>query len=360
MTENAGIFHQQDIKTENQRNVFKDKKSLYGQKNERRKTRFSYNLHNFAVSKPYHIRLSVMTEKPCVVTIGYFDGVHCGHRYLLAQVKDEAKRHGMVSAVVTFHNHPLTVVQPGFEPLLISSPEEKEQLLKETGLERVEMLHFSHEMSQMSSEDFMVKVLREKMNAKRLVMGYDNRIGHDRLTFDELVALGRKHGIEVVKSEEYKSENQIRFSSSQIRRFLLEGEIENASYALGRHYCISGEVVGGFKIGRSIGYPTANVKPICKNKLIPRTGVYAVKVYIDDRRFNGMMNIGLRPTFHQGNAQTLEANIFDFSRDIYNENVTIEFIHYVREEMEFKGIEQLKEQIQRDEATCRNLLAKLP
>lgn len=298
-----------------------------------------------------------MTDQPCVVTIGFFDGVHRGHQYILSQVREEARQCGMTSAVITFFNHPLTVVRPGFEPLLLSSSEEKLQLIKNTGIENVEMLHFTYEMSQMSSEMFMVEVLKDKMNTRKLILGYDNHIGHDQLPFNELMAVGKRHGIEVILAKEHIQDPSTRFSSSVIRKALIEGDIERANYVLGRYYSISGKVVDGFHNGRIIGYPTANISSDCKGKLIPHTGVYAVRIHLGELILNGMMNIGHRPTFHNGKEQTLEVNIFDFNADIYSERITVEFVHYIREEREFSDVEELKAQIKKDETQCRKLLA---
>ena len=300
-----------------------------------------------------------MNVRPCVVTIGFFDGVHRGHQYILAQVKNEAIRSGLMSAAVTFSNHPLTIVQPGFDPLLLSSPEEKMQLLKNTGIERVEMLQFTHEMSQLPAKAFMQQILVGTMNARKLIIGYDNRIGHDRLTFEGLVEVGKECGIEVIKAEEYKGEETIKFSSSVIRKALIDGDIEKANLVLGRHYSISGTVVDGFRNGRTIGFPTANIRTNDQGKLIPKVGVYAVKVLLGNDCLNGMMNIGRRPTFHNGKQQTLEVNIFDFSADIYSKDLTIAFVHFIREEREFKSIDELKAQIEKDEQKCRTLLSPI-
>ena len=194
------------------------------------------------------------------------------------------------------------------------------------------------------------------MNARKLIIGYDNRIGHDRLTFDGLVEVGKECGIEVIKAEEYKGEETIKFSSSVIRKALIDGDIEKANLVLGRHYSISGTVVDGFRNGRTIGFPTANIKTNDQGKLIPKVGVYAVKVLLGKDCLNGMMNIGRRPTFHNGKQRTLEVNIFDFSADIYNKDITIAFVHFIREEREFKSIDELKAQIEKDEQKCRTLL----
>lgn len=301
-----------------------------------------------------------MNDRLCVATIGFFDGVHRGHQFILAQVKEEAERCGMTSAVVTFSNHPLTVVRPGFEPLLLSSPEEKKQLIMNTGIDRVEMLHFSQEMSMLSAEAFMIQVLKERLNGRKLIIGYDNRIGHDRLEFNGLVTVGRKIGIEVIQAKEYKEEAATKFSSSVIRQALQEGDIKTANQVLGRNYSISGKVVDGFHNGRSIGFPTANIQTEEKGKLIPAGGVYAVRIRLKDKWFKGMMNIGHRPTFHNGERQTVEVNIFDFCADIYNEDITVEFMHYIRAEREYGNVEELKRQIMHDEAQCRYLLSNDP
>ncbi len=306
-------------------------------------------------------------RRACAATIGFFDGVHRGHRFLISKVADEAHRRNLASVLITFSNHPLTVVKDSFRPLLITTAEEKELLLSATGADMTVVLDFTPELALMTAKDFIFNVLRDQLDVKVLVIGYDHHFGHNRdESFDDYVRYGHEAGITVLKAEELTDRKScLTVSSSIIRRLLLDGEIETANKFLGYDFFIEGIVVGGFHIGRTIGYPTANIQVLSSEKLIPGNGVYAVRVVVKPageqskensdfhRSFLGMMNIGCRPTFANGDNRTIEVHLLDFSGDIYLEHLHIDFIAFIRKEHKFESVEQLQEQLRKDEQLCR-------
>lgn len=281
-----------------------------------------------------------------VATIGFFDGVHIGHQYLLRRVIDASKECGMASMAITFDRHPRTVTDAGFHPTLLSSLDEKLELIAATGIDHCVILPFTEEMALLSAYDFMDRILKRRLNAGRLFMGYDNRFGHNRSdTFDDYMRYGAELGIDVIRNDALET-GGIKVSSSAVRRLISEGDMEKAAECLGRPYCITGIVVGGYKKGRKMGFPTANIEIGDSMRLIPATGVYAVKVKIDKCRdvMPGMLNIGYRPTFG-GNRMSIEVNIFDYEGDLYGKLLTVEFYHRIRDERKFDSIEQLVEQL---------------
>lgn len=280
------------------------------------------------------------------VTIGFFDGVHLGHQYLLTTLCSQAHERGLQSCVVTFTQHPRQVLCPDWTPSLLTTADEKLQLLKATGVDRIEMLTFTPEMAMLSARQFMEQVLRDQLDTRLLLIGYDNRFGHNRTeTFNDYVAYGRDLGIEVIAATQ--SKNQA--SSSIIRQLLSEGCVADAAQLLGRHYCLTATVVGGFRVGRQLGFPTANLSPLSAEKLIPARGVYAVRVGIDGELPTqpAMMNIGTRPTF-SGHDVTLEVHLLHFSGQLYGHELTVQFVQRLREERRFDSPEQLTEQLAKD------------
>ena len=289
------------------------------------------------------------SQAPCVATIGFFDGVHRGHKFLIKSVIDSAAEHGLQSAVITFDRHPRLVLHKEFQPRLLTTADEKLRLLAATGVNRCEMLHFDEQMAALPAYDFMKTVLRERLNVRRLITGYDNRFGHNRAEgFDDYVRYGLELGMEVERAEAFVL-NGVNVSSSVVRSFLSAGETDMAAMCLGYHYKISGTVVGGYREGRKLGFPTANIDVDDKLKLVPEAGVYAVRVRIGDEPglLDGMMNIGTRPTF-DGTSTTLEVNIFGFSGDIYGRRITVEFHRRLREERKFGSIRKLIQQLETD------------
>lgn len=287
--------------------------------------------------------------KPLVATIGFFDGVHRGHQFLIKQVCDEAKASGMESAVITFDEHPRKVLHQDYQPRLLSTLEEKLILLSRTGIDNAVVLHFDREMAGLSAHDFMEKVLRDRLNVKKLIIGYDNRFGHNRAEgFDDYVRMGHEMGIEVIQSQAFSLDG-VNVSSSYIRKLIEKGELELANKCLGYPYAIYGKVVSGYQVGRKLGFPTANLDLSGSGQLVPANGVYGVKVRLQDsmQYRRGMMNIGTRPTFN-GKNLSIEAYIFDFSDDIYGQTLVAAFIHRIRDEHKFDSAEELAEQMRND------------
>jgi len=281
-----------------------------------------------------------------VATIGFFDGVHKGHQFLLRQVTEEASRRDAIPVVVTFANHPRTVVVKGTKLQLLTTCMEKEELLHEFGIKEVNILEFTDELARQSAYEFMRYTLHEMIGVDVLVIGYDHRFGHNRSEgFNEYVRYGKEIGIEVVQAKAFR-ENYITVSSSLIRDELLQGRVADIPQYLGYNYFIEGVVVNGFQVGRKIGYPTANIL-VDEDKLIPCDGVYAVKAMVGDKQYGGMLNIGCRPTFDNG-KRSIEVNLFDFDADIYSEHIRIYFIDFLRHEQKFSTVEAFITQLAKD------------
>ncbi|MBQ4588289.1 MAG: bifunctional riboflavin kinase/FAD synthetase [Bacteroidaceae bacterium] len=294
-------------------------------------------------------------QSPTVATIGFFDGVHLGHRFLIQQVKVAATQTGWQSSIITFPVHPRQVIQSDFQPQLLSSPEEKIELLASTGVDNCILLPFTRELSQLTAYEFM-QLLYDKYKVRMLVIGYDHRFGHNRAeTFEDYCRYGRELGIHIMQASAYTQE-QDKVSSSAIRRALQTGDIRNATKFLGYHYYLEGTVVDGYKVGRKIGFPTANLRVDFPNKLIPSIGVYAVYVYVNGEKHKGMLNIGYRPTINNGTDLSIEVHILDFQGDIYHQKMRIEFIDFLRPEEKFNSVDELILQMQKDkEDTIRVL-----
>lgn len=297
------------------------------------------------------------TVKPCVATIGFFDGVHRGHRFLIEQVKELAAERKLSSTLITFPVHPRKAMQADYQPKLLSTPEEKEELLLQAGVDRCLILPFTYELSRLSACEFMRDVLQKQLNVRVLVIGYDHRFGHNRSEgFEDYCRYGEEIGMEVVKARAYVT-NGVSISSSVIRAFLSEGEIHLANKCLGYRYFLEGTIVDGYKVGRTIGFPTANLSVSNPDKLIPANGVYAVKVYLEGHEYKGMLNIGHRPTLDNGAQRSIEVHILHFSSDIYQKTMRIEFVDRVRDEKKFRRVEELVAQLGRDAELVDRLLA---
>lgn len=304
----------------------------------------------------------VERQTPCVATIGFFDGVHKGHRFLINKVMETASQMGMASMAVTFAVHPRQVICPDWHPQLLSTFDEKISLLAQTGIDQLVALPFDVGIARLPARDFMADVLLHQLGVRVLVMGYDNRFGHrtaDRSeSFEDYVRYGRELGITVQLCNPYDVD-EIRISSSQVRHFLLEGDMEQATRCLGRPYELTGEVIRGEHIGTQLGFPTANLQPACTDKLIPAPGAYAVKIRVGDSQesLHGMMNIGRRPTF-DGTHLTLEAHILHFNANLYGQQMTVSFIHRLRSEMKFDSHEALAIQLAADARQSEDILNK--
>ena len=296
---------------------------------------------------------------PAVATIGFFDGVHGGHRFLIRQVREAAALRGLASAVITFPEHPRAVMHPDFHPELLSTCNEKLELLAQTGIDRCVLLDFTPELAALSARQFM-EMLHGQYAIRALVIGYDHRFGHGRSEgFDDYVRYGNELGMEVLPAEAYHlpaSDCPLPVCSSSVRRLLREGDVASAARYLGYPYFLNGIVVGGFRMGRRIGYPTANLQVNDECKIIPARGVYAVRVEVDGCIYGGMLNIGCRPTFDNGANTTIEAHIFDFKSDIYNHSLRLFFVQRIRSERKFASVEELVAQLHQDAETARGML----
>lgn len=288
-------------------------------------------------------------------TIGVFDGVHRGHRFLIERLKTEARQRGLGTMVITFARHPRQVLCPDWRPQLLTTPGEKEVLLRQTGVDRVVMLPFDQQMAQLSARQFMEQVLHKQLGVLLLLTGYDNHFGHrsERAAgaegFADYVAYGRELGMEVVGGQPLR-EGDVCFSSSLVRRLVSEGDVTAAAHCLGRPYELSGQVVHGEQIGRELGFPTANLQPADDCKLLPLAGVYAVWVSIGgscEKKLRGMMNIGHRPTF-DGHRTTLEVHILDYSNNLYGQDISVAFVRRLRDERHFDTREALVAQMGKD------------
>ena len=292
---------------------------------------------------------------PSVATIGFFDGVHLGHRHLINQVKMAASLNGWCSSIITFPVHPRQVIQSDYQPSLLSSPEEKIELLASTGIDNCILLPFTRELSQLTAWEFM-QLLYDQYKVRMLVIGYDHRFGHNRAeTFEDYCRYGRELGIHIMQATAYTQE-QDKVSSSVIRRALLSGEVFTATKYLGYPYFMQGTIVSGYQVGRKIGFPTANLQVDFPNKLIPTIGVYAVRVSVNGQSYRGMLNIGHRPTLNNGTDLSIEVHILDFEGDIYHQPMRIEFVDFLRPEAKFNSVDELTLQIQKDKEAAIKIL----
>lgn len=300
----------------------------------------------------------LLKGKRLAATIGFFDGVHLGHRFLIDELKEVAQARHLPSAVITFPEHPRAVLQSDYQPKLLNSFEEKLDLLASTGVDYCIVLDFTVELSRLTAQEFISNILADNFHVGALLIGYDHRFGRDRKDgFEQYVAYGAACGMEVIKASPY-DEGRTAVSSSEIRSLLANCRVEEAERLLTYPYQLRGTIVNGYKVGRKLGFPTANIQVDEPFKIIPGIGVYAVWVYLKDERYKGMLYIGDRPTLENGNNITLEVNILDFSGDIYNNEITVAFIYYVREDVKFGSLNELKEQLGRDRETVDKLLTE--
>ena len=291
-----------------------------------------------------------------VATIGFFDGVHRGHRFLIDRVIEEAQRSGMSSAVITFDRYPREVLQTDYQPDLLSTLDEKLLLLSKTHVDNTVVLHFDASLAALTAHDFMRDVLQGQLKVRKLIIGYDNRFGHNRSEgFDDYVRYGKELGIEVIRAEAFLPDD-VRVSSSVIRTCLREGRVEEANRLLGYDYTIESRIVSGYQNGRKMGFPTANLDVTRCQQLLPASGVYAVLVRLKDSVGwkRGMMNIGHRPTFN-GRTTSMEVNLFNFSGDLYGQELLVSFISKIRDERKFDSIDALAEQLQHDKVQINKL-----
>ncbi len=294
-----------------------------------------------------------------VVTIGSFDGVHIGHQKIIERLISIAKKRNGESVLMTFWPHPRHVLNPEDKSLkILTTFYEKATLLEQSGIDHLIKIPFTAEFSQLSSAEFIKIYLLAKINTKVLVIGYDHRFGKNREgSFENIKSNSEQYGFEVEEIPE-QDVNNVAVSSTKIRKALLEGDVDLASKFLGRYYAITGMVVPGNKIGRQLGFPTANILPDNEYKLIPGDGIYAVRVEFENVFYDGMLSIGFRPTIGLSD-RTIEVNIFNFDKDIYNNQLTIHFIYKFRDEAKFENLHELQLQLHRDYETATRILSRV-
>ncbi len=302
--------------------------------------------------------LKNFSAKNPVVTIGMFDGLHAGHRVLLQQVIEKARGLSGESVIISFWPHPRIVLNKGADELrFLTSLEEKTRLFSETGIDHLILIPFTKDIADLTAKMFITEFLVEGVKLNHLAVGYDHRFGKDRVSnYKEYEKYAEEFGFTISRIKQVDVGGR-HTSSSTIRKLLLNGEIRNANRLLSYNYLLTGRVVGGMKLGRKLGYPTANIELQEPQKLVPPDGVYACLVTIVGKRYEGMLNIGYRPTFNdKQKLRSIEVHIFDFQRDIYSEEILVEFIDRIRDEKKFAGIEELKGQLRDDEQKTRKIL----
>ena len=287
-----------------------------------------------------------------VVATGFFDGVHLGHRLVVEQLVKAAAVRGDESMVVTFWPHPRNVLQKEARSLrLLTSLQEKKDILFSLGVDKVEVMPFTKEFSSMTSREYL-RMLMDDFGAKAVLIGYDNRMGCDADGADQVAVAATDLGLEVLRTEMVPSGLGYAVSSTKIRERLEAGDVSGASAMLGYDYTLHGVVVAGNRLGRTIGFPTANMQMYEPLKLVPGNGVYFVRVETLGKHFHGMCNIGYRPTVSSGSNRTIETHIFDFDEDIYGLDMRVTFLDKIRDEIKFDSIEALRQQLETDKASC--------
>jgi riboflavin kinase / FMN adenylyltransferase len=307
--------------------------------------------------KVYNDITSLPIFSNAVITTGSFDGVHTGHLAIIAQLLAEAKKISGIPVLITFYPHPKQIVKMHEKALhILNTTTEKYKLLEKYGIKHIVEVPFDKAFSSLSADEYISNFLVEKFKPSIIVVGYDHRFGFNRTGDFDLLKSKEAEFNFLVKEIPEHIQKDITISSTKIRTALLDGDIQTAALYLGYDYFFTGLVVVGNKIGRTIGYPTANLQIENEYKLIPANAVYAVDIQLNDRSLKGMMNIGLRPTV-DGKKRTIEVNIFDFDEDIYGQNLKITLKHFLRTEVKFEGLDELKAQLAKDKETAEDLNA---
>ncbi len=294
-----------------------------------------------------------------VVTTGTFDGVHFGHQKIISRLKEVAQQVNGETVIITFFPHPRLVLFPEDNDLkLINTLDEKIELLTNAGIDHLIIIPFTKEFSRLSSLEFIQQILAHKIGTKRLVIGYDHHFGKNREgSFEHLKAYAPEYGFQVEEIPE-QDINDVAVSSTKIRNAILKGDVETANTYLGYAFNLSGVVAKGDQIGRTIGYPTANIKVPEQYKLIPGDGIYASQIFIGEKTYEGMLYIGNRPTVN-GLSKVIEVNIFDFEADIYEQTIKVNFLKYIRGDKKLNGLEELKMALSQDKKTCLEFFSKI-
>lgn len=306
--------------------------------------------------KVYHGVDEFVPPKYPIVTTGTFDGVHCGHMEILNRLITLAKERGGETVLVSFHPHPRIVIHPDVDTKLILTIDEKIERLEKAGIDHFVIVPFTKEFSRTSSLEFVRDILIQKLNTKMLVIGYDHQFGRNRegsiIDLEEF-AVTYDFEIEQIPAQTFED---INISSTKIRKALANGDIDMANKYLGYDFFLTGKVVHGQKIGKQIGFPTANIDVHNSHKLIPTNGVYAVQVRIHKKCFGGMMNIGSKPTITDGSQRSIEVYIFDFDQDLYGKEISVHFKRRIRDEQKFDGVEALGNQLELDKVSALEIL----
>ncbi len=303
--------------------------------------------------KIFHKIEEITTPTPCVATVGTFDGFHLGHQSILELMSRIAKKDGFKTTIVTFAPHPRKVLT-GQPVKILTTLREKLQIFSEHGIDQVLIIKFTKAFAAKSSRDFVKKILVDRLGVQAMVIGHDHHFGRNREgSFENLNRMGKEFGFTAHEAPPFKNGGEL-INSSKIRQLIEAGDVEKASRYLGRPYQISGEVYHGDGRGRKIGFPTANIALDEPDKLIPAQGVYAVDVIAEKKRYKGMMNIGIRPTF-EFDSLTLEAHLFNFVGLLYGKTLTVHFKKFIRNEMKFSSISELIEQLKKDKKISENI-----
>ena len=297
--------------------------------------------------KIYNSINNFTTTKKTIVTLGTFDGVHIGHNAILDKICKVAKHENLESIILTFFPHPRKIVSNNYDIKILNTIEEKSVLLEKIGIQNFIIHPFDKTFSELSPREFVTQVLVEKLNIQKIIIGHDHKFGKDRAAdFNDLINFGKGFGFEV---EEISAQqiNEVSVSSTKIRNSLLEGNISLANEYLGYPYVLTGNVVKGNQLGRTIGFPTANIEIPEEYKLIPKNGVYIVTANVLDQNVFGMMNIGVKPTLGE-NKLSIEVHLLDFDKDIYNQKIQVNLLERLRDEQKFDSFDALKSQLEKD------------
>jgi riboflavin kinase / FMN adenylyltransferase len=307
--------------------------------------------------KIYHSLNEFKAVRNPVITIGTFDGVHVGHQKILAGLRQYANQAKGEVVLLTFHPHPRKILFPEQPaPELLNSLDEKIRLLQEQGVDHLVIQSFTTEFGGMEYDDFVKQVLVRQLGVHILVIGYDHQFGRNRKgNISTLRAMSDQLGFQVIEIPEQDIDHAA-VSSTRIRTALKQGDVTTAATLLGYSYSLSGKVVHGKKLGKQLGYPTANIQPNDPDKLIPGNGIYAVRVWYDERHYGGMLNIGTRPTFDDG-ERSIEVNIFEFDKEIYGETLQLEFVKRIRDEVKFNSADELVQRIDQDKTESLRILS---
>ena len=294
-------------------------------------------------------------KKSTIITIGTFDGVHLGHQKILKKLNVEAENNRLESSVLTFFPHPRTVLNPDSSLKLINTIEERISLFKKSKIDNLIVHPFTKEFSELDSEDYVKNILVDQLKAKIVLIGYDHKFGKNRTAdINNLKEYGIKYNFEVIEIKA-KEINDIAISSTKIRNSIEEGDIQLTNSYLGYEFSFFGKVVRGNSIGKTLGFPTANIEIESDLKLIPKNGVYLISTIINKKIIFGMMNIGIKPTTNE-NTKSIEVNLFDFNQDLYDTNITIYIKQFLREEIKFDSLNELKLQIEKDKINCNSII----